>query len=336
MARIVGWRPASLALIFTLGCTLLRPLDDLEPGDQGSGRAGAGVGAEAGAGGASGVGGAGGGVVGGGGGGGANGTCQANIECGDAICDEETGACSPCSEDMALARFSSDGALGPSFCVDKFEVTQGRYNEFLLGVNAGDITPSSPYEACKNHVHYDPGATPGGDECRTAYRPEVTPDLPVTCVDFCDAAAYCASKGRGLCGDRKTASLDRDQLSQSKFDQWFVACAGVDPEHKYPYGDTFDAGACNVNQPGAGPVVGDDFAGCVTASGVHHLSGNVAEWGASCLENAYCVIRGGSFLTVDGEADAGCRHRQENAPGVDQGALRLARRAHIGFRCCAD
>lgn len=332
MARIVNWRLASLTLIFALGCTFLRPLDDLEPGAPGSGSAGAGGGTEAGAGGVSGVGGA-------GGGGGADGKCQANLECGDAICNEETGACEPCRDGMALARLSNDGAPGSSFCIDTFEVTQGQYNEFLLGVNAGTITPVLPFEGCQGHVGYDPGAAPGGDDCRDAYQPEVTPDLPVTCVDFCDAAAYCVSKGKGLCGGRKTASLDPTDLSQPKFDQWFVACAGGDPGHKYPYGDTFDASACNVNQPGTGPVVGDDFARCVTTAGVHHLSGNVAEWGASCLNNApssLCIIRGGSFLTENGEADAGCIHREDEASDIDQGAPRLSRRAHIGFRCCAD
>jgi hypothetical protein len=341
MTRQAARRLAPLALISAIGCTFLRPLDELEPEAPGSGgvggSGGAGGSGAGGVGGGAGVGGAG-GVAGGGGAGGAVGQCQSNLDCGDAVCKEKSGVCSPCPDDMAPGRLGDgSGGLGPSFCIDKTEVTQAQYDEFRRGVGDGSIAPGSPFVGCLGHVGYDPAAAPGGDECRDSYQPEVTPSLPVTCVDFCDAAAYCVWKGRGPCGDIDTTSLDKNEVMNVAHDQWFVACAGLEGR-RYPYGQDFDAEACNVNREAEGPVDVTKREGCRTGAGVYNLSGNVAEWAARCAgdeADAICLIRGGSFRTLDG-AHAGCQVPPDSSPAVDRLANRSDRRAHIGFRCCLD
>ena len=74
------------------------------------------------------------------------------------------------------------------------------------------------------------------------------------------------------------------------------------------------------------PVSGA-LGGCVTAEGVHELSGNVAEWTATAVHEGkpQRVIRGGSFAQSD--AQLSCTARDYFLPG-------LGGAKHIGFRCC--
>ncbi len=337
-ARGVIGRLASLALLAAVGCTLLRPLDDLEPGAAGAGEAGAGRGGEGlgGGAGAGGVGGGGGGGVGGEGGGQGGGAgaerCEKRGDCQGGICNPTLGLCEPCPRGMALLRIEG----GATFCIDEREVTQADYKAFLDGVTGGTIVvPETGFSACNVHDSYDPGAA--GADCSGQFRPGETGERPVTCVDFCDAAAYCAATGKSICADRVGSSLDESEASTFAADPWFVACAGVSAAPRaYPYGDAFDPAACNVGRAADGPANVGTFAGCATDAGVFDLSGNVAEWGGGCNgpgPTARCWLRGGSFRTENAD-HARCAIPDGGAPPEARTARRDERRDDVGIRCC--
>ncbi len=133
---------------------------------------------------------------------------------------------------------------------------------------------------------------------------------PVVKVDWKEAAKLCADAKKRLCTE----------------DEWQRACTGA-VERAFPYGAKLAAGRCHQKGKLKGAVPAGALAGCVTAEGVHDLSGNVAEWTATAfLEGKpQRVIRGGSFEQSDGKLS--CTARDYYLPG-------LGGAKHIGFRCC--
>ncbi|MBZ0272793.1 formylglycine-generating enzyme family protein [bacterium] len=171
-------------------------------------------------------------------------------------------------------------------------------------------------------------------------------DYPVVNVTREDAESYCAWIERRLPTEA----------------EWEKAAAGGLENRRFPWGDDtptcLDANvlaAAHVNDRGeAIPApcvgeslpVGEDLAG-VSAEGVRHLSGNVAEWVADRFAPAYYdaarfpdngdnprgpavgdryVVRGGSFMSPPYLARAAYR----------ENAARHAFRPDLGFRCAAD
>ncbi len=157
------------------------------------------------------------------------------------------------------------------------------------------------------------------------------PDFPVTRVDWPDAQAYCAFRGARL-------------PTEAEFER---AARGVNGR-RYPWGNLFNAHACNHGRFGWDMTEGADgflelapvgsFGAGVSAEGVHDLAGNVSEWVADRYAPSYefaarssgpgsgstlRVVRGGSYAT---------------APFSLRGASRSAaepneRRPSLGFRC---
>lgn len=318
----------ALAALAAYGCTFLRPLDDLEPGPPGvAGAAGA---AGAGAGGASGASGGGASGVSGASGGGASGASGG-------------GACPP---DMAPARFA-DGA---PFCIDKLEASQADYAAFLQDLAGGEPPPrvefpdGFPFD-CEGNESYDPAAGPGGEACLALFRPAEAGGRPVTCVDFCDAAAYCAWKGKRLCGRKGGGPLSEKpapMASLPEYDEWFVACAGpAEPLRPFPYGEYAES-VCNIDRPLEGAEDVGSRPGCRTDAGVFDLSGNVAEWTYACTADGAsptprCLVRGGSYRSAV-PLGAACTlppPTPETGP-QSRTALYEERRVDLGIRCCAD
>jgi formylglycine-generating enzyme len=266
---------------------------------------------------------------------------------GGASGDGDTGGPPTCPPKMAEIH---PGA-GPSFCIDRYEVTRGDYASFLKVADAGPKPP----EVCAWNT-FDPA-------------PTLSPrSLPVDHVDWCDAYAYCASSGKRLCGSVKGGSVSFvPDLRSSIADQWQAACSnGVTT--LFPYGDSFILGRCSDCVPEAGcapdgiPEAGPDgqpstlhspavaavgaFEGCVT-NGVYDLSGNVAEWEDSCLEsepdstgkrhpeNDTCSVRGGSFKLPNAKVGSSCL-ACSTANCKSNKQLRNRRYDDVGFRCCKD
>jgi hypothetical protein len=134
---------------------------------------------------------------------------------------------------------------------------------------------------------------------------------PETGIDWPDAVKLCEQAGKHLCTE----------------DEWQRACRGA-AGRDFPYGATLDKAKCVGKQPKVkSPLASGALGGCVTAEGVHELSGNVAEWTATAVHEGkpQRVIRGGSFAQSDTQLS--CTARDYFLPG-------LGGAKHIGFRCC--
>lgn len=128
---------------------------------------------------------------------------------------------------------------------------------------------------------------------------------PLPGVNLHTARRLCAARGRRLCSDQ----------------EWVRACGGGG--RKYPYGNSFDPGAC-ITEDGkeaARPVAPSGKAQqCKSTYGVYDLSGNLAEWTESGR------VRGGSGKSPD--YGSHCNYASRKNPGSADG--------YTGFRCCKD
>jgi tRNA A-37 threonylcarbamoyl transferase component Bud32 len=135
--------------------------------------------------------------------------------------------------------------------------------------------------------------------------------LPTTRVDWEEAVALCDRAGKHLCRE----------------EEWEAACSGA-AHRRFPWGDEPVGQRCLKRGRGVrAPERSGQRARCVSPEGVFDLSGNVAEWTASPLQEGapQRVLRGGSFVQSDQQL--GCTARDYLLPG--QGG-----NDHLGLRCC--
>ena len=223
---------------------------------------------------------------------------------------------------------SCGGSAGPSmialdgFCIDATEVTWGDYMLFMDFVET-EPTLDQP-AACAWNTSFEPNATTANGEDET---------YPVRGVDWCDAYAYCAWAGKRLCGNPSGSAATYAEPANADTSQWFSACS-ADGMKAFPYGDTYDAQACNGGDYGAdgvGPLPAGSVATCVGGTpGIYDMSGNVWEWEDSCEtstgETDLCRARGGAF------GNGADFHR------CDYGGFSPARNFNAGptgIRCCS-
>lgn len=199
--------------------------------------------------------------------------------------------------------------------VDTFCVD--RYEAALVIAGTGD--PWSPY--------WSPGAT-------AVRAVSLAGAVPQGYASGTQAAAACAGAGKRLCTDA----------------EWLRACRGP-ATTVYPYGNDYQAGACNdtraanpvvelfgttdtwiwsftdhpcLNQLPASLADAGERAACVTAEGLHDLAGNLNEW----TSDPAGTMRGGSYV-MGALNGAGCSSAT-TAHGVTYYDF------STGFRCCAD
>ena len=149
--------------------------------------------------------------------------------------------------------------------------------------------------------------------------------LPWTKVTQAAAAAACATRGARLC----TAT------------ELELACAGS-ATFAYPYGAAYDPQACNGLDFDGVPGGADDdvvvpsgdvmLSACVTAEGIHDLSGNVSEWsstqtGMTPGNVPIYQVRGGSYETP--QQGLTCQFSLSRYAGT-------ALLEDLGFRCCKN
>lgn len=215
------------------------------------------------------------------------------------------------------------------FCIDATEVTVAQYNEFLA------TTPNVPQAPeCGWNTSYAL-QTNGGQGC-SADKNDVTkhPSFPATCLDWCDAVAYCTWAGKNLCGSTADGGgVPFDQAAQPSA-EWFLACA-TPAHHTYPTGDTYDGG-CNTIPAGGGGSTRDVAADprCTGGyPGLYDLAGNVEEWIAACDTSGgadrsqdQCHEAGDSW----GYAELGTARCDNLDSDVRSGQY-----DSVGFRCCA-
>lgn len=220
----------------------------------------------------------------------------------------------------------------PAFAIDKYEVTIGRYQQFLEAW-------AKDKSAIKGHARQRPGKDHTPDEWnlildavknKTLYHGErLYSSTPVFNVDYFDAWAFAQWAGRRLPSE----------------EEWEKAARGPHG-NLYPWGNTLDAKLANTgadlgdgpSDPLSGHLDGFVFwapVGSVRGDrsfyGAMDMAGNVSEWTDSwdthpdyAMEKVP-VVRGGSWKSTD----IRLTYR-------DVRNLPIQRSHTIGFRCAAD
>lgn len=246
-------------------------------------------------------------------------------------------ACLPdgtCSNGCPVGMSSISLGDGKAFCIDEYEVTQEEYRAFVTK------TPSryrqDPVCAVRNDSfdpHTSSPITTTRVECtKNAYRPAETPKRPVTCVDHCDAVAYCREQHKFLCGEARLPGVILEGVNFDGVDAFYVACTTGDPANTYPYGDAYAPKTCNTKDYGSPTTVDVGTASACrnkASAACFHLVGNVAEWSMACVPGdgvgpPDCLVRGGSF--IDGATTSRCTS-WDSIRSTDAFA-------DVGFRCC--
>ena len=188
------------------------------------------------------------------------------------------------------------------------EVTNGEYDKFLAATDGGSVEAgifdSGPPDGCAGNATFS----------------RVTTDpatFPVGSVDWCDAHAFCKWAGKRLCG--KTIGGDASS------GEWFAACTNGG-ERALPYGNAYDASACNDTTSSLSAV--GSFAACQGGvPALFDMNGNVTELIDSCNAST-CLSMGGYFYVGMASAARGC--------GLAIGYSKNTKDPAIGFRCCGD
>lgn len=247
---------------------------------------------------------------------------------------------------------------GTKYCIDRTEVTQAHYAEFLAKTSA---KPSTEHSDCTSNSTYEPLQKPGQGgfepswQCAKGYAwtPETTPNRPVSCVDWCDAYAYCAWAGKRLCGKAGGGSITplpwkdmapdpNDPAIDPNQSQWYNACS-QGGKTEYPYGNTFNPLTCEggafVSQSDGGWSKLDvgSRAGCRGSSApfnsILDLSGSLAEMTDECWW--YSTPNGGGFYKC---AARGGAFATDTMSCTVYAAVQGRTHADdwLGFRCCKD
>jgi formylglycine-generating enzyme required for sulfatase activity len=232
--------------------------------------------------------------------------------------------------------------LPSGFCIDSTEVTRAQYRAWL------ETSPSleGQHERCQL---WKDSFTPT-DFC--GEHPDIQcpdDDCPQHCVDWCDAYAFCKAAGKRLCGKTSGGVIDGwwtgyeellTDANDANVSQWYNACSSGGL-NQFPYGNDYDAEACNTVGPSSPAFPVASKASCQSTvsgyEGVYDVSGNLAEWEDNCIVRTYeepgapndgsldeCATRGGSFAST-GE-DAACAVLTTDAVRAMGGGA--------GFRCC--
>jgi sulfatase modifying factor 1 len=229
--------------------------------------------------------------------------------------------------------------------IDPREISNADYAAWLAADPAPAVAPQIA-TACAWNTSYVPGdtapngdaasdCTPGRYDWDTASRD--TPHRPVSCIDWCDAATYCLGQGKRLCGgiDGETTSIRYDAATGAfvndipKSSAWYLACSagGADA---YPYGDVYDASACNGESGDSADVATRPR--CEGGyAGAFDLSGNIEEWEDACVDSSTdsaCSRRGGAFYSAQIYDPTWLRCDFQLV------ASRKAMAISIGARCC--
>ncbi len=224
------------------------------------------------------------------------------------------------------------------FCVDDYEVSAGDYLSWLSGTAAAPVPSRGAQEAkCLWKTDHAPQTSAGcfADQ-------STAPLLPIRCIDWCDADAYCHAFGKRLCGNTSGGANDYDAPSTSA-SEWYFACTSGNSSgavYAYPYGTSYVGGLCDDANEDFPTAQAHDIAADATCTGpvepfdeIFDLVGNVSEWEDACKpadsasdgSTDLCLTRGGSY--TDDAAGSTCANILESS-------ARASFNQFTGFRCC--
>ncbi|MBI5534986.1 MAG: SUMF1/EgtB/PvdO family nonheme iron enzyme [Deltaproteobacteria bacterium] len=228
---------------------------------------------------------------------------------------------------------------GQKYCMDRTQVTQQQYAEFLASVAQ---KPGSEDPRCTWNESYapDPGSDQSPESCfidpsfdhEPWYSPDKTPNRAVVCVDWCDAFAFCQWAGKRLCGKMGGGTLPSAAETNPNVSEWYNVCSNGG-KTIYPYGDTYDPTACWQKADAGEQVDVDSLPGChgtaAPFADVYGVGGPLAQWQDACGSStgaSMCLTPGGD----NGEDPLMAR--------CDHGGTQYSQKAvpYIGFRCCKD
>lgn len=224
-------------------------------------------------------------------------------------------------------------------CIDRTEVTRGEYGAFLP--NAAALDKSKLSAECQGISAFAPDATcdassvPGcGANCG---------EYPQTCVNYCQAEAFCVAAGKTLCGDALGSQVAISATRVPSDLAWYSICGNgvrIDgfPNRRYAYGNDFQPGLCTdttVACPGDGSSCRSEPVGkrsqCrLPEAEVFDMAGNVSEWLRAKeipeVEGGRHAFAGSSRSTL-GSQTGRCQDLGLGAPAYFS--------EDLGFRCCA-
>jgi sulfatase modifying factor 1 len=241
--------------------------------------------------------------------------CGADADCAAGSCRDKR---CQCPDDMVM--------IESKFCIDRTEVSNGAYQRFV------DSAPRVDQQAsyCSFNTDFGFDVVTGPEVCRTRESDE---NYPATCIDWCDATAFCRSLGKHLCGHIGGGANPASALDDPAASEWFDACSrggALD----FPTGE-YDSGSCNGAAQGPVPVSSGNGARCEGGyTGLVHMSGNIREWENSCSGETgpgdTCLTRGGAFDSLSPDATEFDEVRCDLLDPRRRDDTDFT----IGFRCC--
>ncbi len=225
--------------------------------------------------------------------------CDFGYICNNGYCEAaQTGCNPPCQKD--------------SFCYDGSCM---KYNYGTCPVGMLYITETNScidqFEASlkSGDIGKDDGTT------TTAIVQSVNGAKPLVYVTYYQAKKMCENSGKRLC----------------KATEFTQACDGL-LNFVYPYGNTYDAAACNTgNSSAPEAALCGSFVRCISVYGVVDMSGNVWEWTDSMYSSSGDrMIMGGSFVSA--AENTACKSELNAVTG--QPLPLTEKRNTLGFRCC--
>ncbi len=199
----------------------------------------------------------------------------------------------------------SQSVFIPSYYIDKTEVTNAQYKEF---VDATGYKPKWP----DNFLEY----------WENGNYPEGKANHPVVWVSIKDAQAYCEYSGKRLPTEQ----------------EWQKAAQG-DDGRDWPWGNIYDPEKANMDSDDTKPVA--SYTKGASPYGCLDMTGNVWEWTNTLQTDGYhdfCWIRGGSYYFAKGS-----RWYMQGGPITNYQRAKywlmtpaLNRSGSIGFRCVKE